>query len=92
MKFVVISRLAPGVDNAKKALEVFGKVGSSAGTETLLAGSDGKTFIIILEADSPDMAVASTYAPFFESTSVMPVVPMDDAWMTAMQSALTNWG
>jgi hypothetical protein len=33
-----------------------------------------------------------TYAPFFESTTVMPVVAMDDAWMTAVQSAQANWG
>jgi hypothetical protein len=92
MKYVVTSRLAPGIDNAKKAFEVFGKLGSAAGTETLLAGSDGKTFFIILEADTPDMVVAVTYAPFFESTTVMPVVAMDDAWMTAVQSAQANWG
>jgi hypothetical protein len=92
MKFVVISTLSPGVENAKKALEVFVKTGTAPGTEALLAGSDGKTFINIIEADSPDIAISSTYAPFFESTTVIPVVPVDDAWMAAIQSAVAAWG
>ena len=42
MKYVVISRLAPGIDNARKALEVYGKAGLPPGTESswdLLQGS-----------------------------------------------------
>jgi hypothetical protein len=92
MKYVVISKLSPGIDNAKKALEVFGKVGSGADTEMLLAGTDGKTFVVFIDSDTPDMTVSLTYAPLFESVEVIPVVPMDDAWMTAIQSAVSNWG
>jgi hypothetical protein len=92
VKYVVISRLAPGVDNARKALEVFTKAGLAPGTEATWAGTDGKTFINVVEADSPDMTTSATYAPFFEQTTVIPVVPLDDAWMTAIQAAQTNWG
>ena len=92
MKYVVISRLAPGVDNARKALEVFQKAGMPAGTESLWASTDGKTFVNIVETDSPDMAASSTYAPFFEKTKVIQVVPVDDSWMQAIQSAQSNWG
>jgi hypothetical protein len=92
MKYVVTSVLKPGVENAKKALEVFQKTGSAPGTEALFAGYDGKTFIAIVDTDTPDMAVTSTYAPFFESTSVLPVAPMDDAWMEAIQKAVAAWG
>lgn len=42
MKYVVISRLAPGVDSARKAFEVFMKAGLPAGTESVWAGADGK--------------------------------------------------
>jgi len=92
VKYVVISRLNPGTDNAKAALAVFSKTGSPPGTEALLAGVDGKTFITIVEEDTPDMANAATYAPFFESVTVIPVVPVDDAWMAAIQSAVAAWG
>ena len=55
MKYVVISRLAPGVDNAQAALATFMKVGVGDGTEATYAVADGKTFINIIENDSPDM-------------------------------------
>ena len=55
MKFVVISRLAPGVENTRKALEVFLKAGLSPGAEATYAAGDGKTFINIIESDTPDM-------------------------------------
>ena len=86
MKHLVISRLAPGVDNARKALEVFMKAGLPPGTETTWAGADGKTFINLIETDNPDMTAASTFAAFFEKTTVIPVVPLDDAWMKAIQA------
>lgn len=92
MKYVVISRLAPGVDNARKALEVFVKAGLPPGTEATWAGTDGKTFISIVETDAPDMTAAATYAPFFEETNIIPVVAVDDAWMGAIQAAQSNWG
>ena len=92
MKYVVISRLAPGVDNSRKALEVFMKAGLPPGTEATWAATDGKTFINIVETDSPDMTAAATYAPFFEETTVIPVVALDDAWMNAIQAAQANWG
>jgi hypothetical protein len=38
------------------------------------------------------MVAASTYAPFFEETNTIPVVPLDDAWMRAIESAQNNWG
>lgn len=53
---------------------------------------DGKTFINIVESDLPDIQAASTYAPFFEETTVIPVVALDDAWMQAIQAAQSNWG
>jgi hypothetical protein len=91
MKYVVLSRLAPGVENARKALEAYGKTGLPPGTEAVLAGTDGKTFINIIEADAPDMTTAATYAPFFEKTKVIPVVPLDDAWLKAIEAAQANW-
>ena len=91
MKYVTILRLAPGIENARKALEVYGKVGVQAGTEATWAAIDGKTFITIVESDAPDMKVAATYAPFFEETTVIPVVPFDEAWMTAIEAAQANW-
>jgi hypothetical protein len=92
MKYVVINRLAPGIDNARKALEVFTKVGLPDGTEGTWAATDGKTFINIVETDTPDTATTATYAPFFEETTIIPVVAMDDAWMQALLAAQSNWG
>jgi len=92
MKYVVISRLAPGVANAQKALEVFSKAGLPPGTETVWAGTDGKTFVNVVDSDTPDTQAASTYAPFFEETTVLPVVPLDDAWMEAIRAAQSTWG
>jgi hypothetical protein len=92
MKYVVIGRLAPGVDNTRKALEVFMKAGLAPGTEATWAATDGKTFINVIDTDAPDMTTAATYAPFFEETTVIPVVPVDDAWMAAIQAAQSNWG
>jgi hypothetical protein len=91
VKYVVISALAPGVENAQKALAVFGKVGLADGTEATWAGTDGKTFINVVETDSPNMTVAASYAPFFEKTTVIPVVAVDGAWLEAIQAAQSNW-
>ena len=92
MKYIVTARLAPGVDNVKRAFETFGRVGTANETVAIYAGTDGKTFITITETDDPDMVNAATYAPFFESTIVMPVVDVDDDWMNAMATALENMG
>ncbi|HLN07142.1 MAG TPA: hypothetical protein VK217_12740 [Acidimicrobiales bacterium] len=91
MKYVVISKLSPGVDNARKALEVFLKAGMPEGTETLLAGTDGKTFITIVDEDTPDMKTSAAYGPFFESVEVMPVVPADATWLEAVHAAQSLW-
>ena len=91
MKYMVISRLAPGIENARKALEVFMKAGLPPGTEATWAGADGKTFINIVETNDPDMMAASTFAPFFEKSTVIPIVPLDDKWMEAIQAAQANW-
>lgn len=88
MKYVSIVRLAPGVDNVRQAFETFGKHGNVEGTQQLYAGTDGKTFVSISESDSPDMAGIATYAPFFESTTIIPVVDVDDAWTNAMVTAI----
>jgi hypothetical protein len=90
MKYVVISKLAPGTDNAKKAFAVFGKVGTGEAS-SVMAATDAKTFINIVESDSPDMTVSVTYAPFFESTTVIPVVDIDADWIKAVQTAMGNW-
>ena len=90
MKFVVISKLAPGVDNTRQALEVFKKVGLPNGTEAIWAAADGKTFINIVETDSPDMTSAATYAPFFSENTAIPVVAVDASWMEAMEAAVAN--
>lgn len=90
MKYVSIVRLAPGVDNVTRAFEVFSKNGAVEGTQSLMAGTDGKTFVTIMEADEPDLAGVSTYAPFFESTTTIPVVDVDDAWFEAMTKAIAN--
>ena len=92
VKYVLISRLAPGIDNARKALEVYGKAGMPSGTESPWAGTDGKTFVSIIEQDVPDTVLSATYAPFFEEATVIPVVPLDDAWLKAIQAAQANWG
>ena len=91
MKFVVISRLAPGVENSRKALEVFLKAGLPEGTEATYAASDGKTFINIIETDTPDMVISATYAPFFEKQEVLSVVAADETWLQAIQTAQANW-
>ena len=90
MKYVSIVRLAPGVDNVKKAFEIFGKHGTTEGTEVLYAGIDGKTFVTISTGYDPDLAGTATYAPFFESSMVIPVVDVDDDWTTAMITAIAN--
>jgi hypothetical protein len=92
VKYVAIFKLAPGIDTARKALEVFGKVGVQDGTEATWAGVDGKTFITVIETDTPNMTVAATYAPFFEENTVIPVVPLDAEWLEAMKAAELNWG
>ena len=92
MKHVIISKLAPGVENSRKALEVFQKAGLPAGTESTWAAADGKTFISIVEADTVDILSSATYAPFFEESTTIPVVPVDDAWMKAILEAQNNWG
>ena len=92
MKYIVTARLAPGVDNVKRAFETFGRVGTDEGLVALYAGTDGKTFITITESDDPDIVNAATYAPFFESTTIMPVVDVDDKWMNAMATAIGNMG
>jgi hypothetical protein len=91
MKYVVISKLSPGVDNTRKALEVFLKAGMPEGTETLLAGIDGKTFVSIIEEDTPDVKTAATYGPFFESVDVIPVVAADATWLEAVNAAQAVW-
>jgi len=92
MKYVVISRLAPGAENSRTALEAYLKVGLGEGTESTWAGTDGKTFINVVETDAPDMTTAATYAPFFEEVKVIPVVAVDGPWLEAMQAAQSNWG
>ena len=92
MKYVVISRLAPGVENARKALQVFMKAGVPEGTGALYAATDGKTFISIVDGTEPvDMGPAATYAPFWEDTKVIPVVAADATWLEAIQAAQGNW-
>ena len=91
MKYVVISRLAPGVDSARKAFEVFQKAGLPPGTESVWAGVNGESFVNIVESEAPDMVAASTYAPFFEESTVIPVVALDDAWIEAIRTAQANW-
>lgn len=59
-------------------------------TQALYAGTDGKTFYTLTETDNPDLVSAATYAPFFESVEIMPVVDVDEAWMTAMAQAIEN--
>ena len=88
MKVVTIMRLAPGVENVKNAFEMFGKVGTSEGTQVLYAGTDGKTFVTVIDAEEPDITTSATYAPFFEQVTVIPVVDVDEAWMTSMAAAI----
>jgi hypothetical protein len=91
MKYVVIARAAPGVENQRKALEVFLKAGPAPGSQGLLAGADGKTYIDFVESDEPDMVTALTYAPFFDEFEVIPVVSVDQTWLQAVQAAQANW-
>jgi hypothetical protein len=92
MKYITISRLAPGVDNARAALEVYGKAGLPPGTVSSWAAVNGTTFIALVESDAPDMVTSTTYAPFMAETHVIPVVDMDGAWLEALQQAQANWG
>lgn len=91
VKYVGILRLAPGVENTRKALEIFMKAGSAQGTQALYASADGKTFVVIIESDTIDMVSSYTYAPFWEDNTVIPVVDVDDAWLQAIQAAQANW-
>ncbi len=92
MKYLVISTLAPGVDNARNSLEVFKKVGLPPGTESAWASADGKTFITVTEAEgAPDMTGTSTFAPYLAESHVIPIVAIDDAWMKAIEAAAANW-
>jgi hypothetical protein len=91
MQYVLIARLAPGVENQRKALQVFVKAGPAQGTTGLYAGTDGKTYITMLESDEPDLVAGLTYAPFFEKFEVVPVVPVDETWLRAAQAAEANW-
>ena len=92
MKYVTMVRLAPGVESVRQAFEIFGKIGQAEGTQHLYAGADGKTFIVISESDELDMVNTASLAPFFESTTIMPGVDRDDAWVTAMTQAIANQG
>jgi hypothetical protein len=91
MKYVAISKLAPGIENTRKALEVFLKAGPPEGTQTLYASIDGKTVVNIIDAETVDLASAMTFAPFFEESIVIPVVEVDDGWLEAVQTAQANW-
>lgn len=91
MKYVVISKLAPGVENSRAALATFLKAGLADGTEATWAGTDAKTFINIIDTDAPNMTNSASYAPYFESVSVIPVVAVDADWLTAIQAAQDNW-
>ena len=79
------------MENSRKALEVFLKAGLPQGTEATYAASDGKTFINIVESDTPDMVASSTYAPFWDKSEVFPVVAVDETWLQAIQAAQANW-
>ena len=92
MKYITISRLAPGVDNVKQAFDVFGRIGTPAETQALYASPDGKTFVLIVDADDYDIVRSATYAPFFEEVTVIPVVDVDDAWTKSIVAAIGNMG
>jgi hypothetical protein len=92
MKYLTISTLAPGVDVARGALEVFKKIGLPPGTESAWASANGKTFITVTESDgAPDMASTSTFAPYLAESHVIPIVAIDDDWMKAIEAAQANW-
>ena len=88
MKYVVISRLAPGVENAQAALATFMKVGVGPGTEATYAATDGKTFINIIDQDTAGLA---NQPPIQGLTVIYPVVAVDAAWLDAIQAARANW-
>ena len=90
MKYISISRLAPGVDNVKQAFDVFGRIGTPEGLQSMYASPDGKTFVLIVEADGYDVVRSATYAPFFEDVTVIPVVDVDEAWTNSIIEALGN--
>ena len=79
------------MENSRKALEVFLKAGLSPGRRRPTPPADGKTFINIIESDTPDMVASSTYAPFLDKREVFPVVPVDKTWLQAIQAAQANW-
>jgi hypothetical protein len=87
VKFIAIGRLAPGVENGLKSLQVFLKAGLPEGTQATYAAADGKTFIYIFESDAPDMVASYTYSPFYEEFQIFPVVDVDEKWLQAAQAA-----
>jgi hypothetical protein len=92
MKYVIISRSAPGIDATRHGLEVFAKAGLPSQAVESWAGVDGKTFVTVVEAgDEYDLVASLTYAPFFQSVEVIPVVPLDDAYVGALRTAMGNW-
>jgi hypothetical protein len=94
MKYMVVATLAPGVDNARQAFEVFLKTGPWEGTEKLWADSAGRTFFNLTETDGPPPLVGGlTYSPFFADWNVYPVVEVDEDWLTNVYGpARSNWG
>ena len=93
MRYVVISRLAPG-DGQRCARHSRCSRRPAWPREPLStwAGTDGKTFINVVESDAPDTKTAATYAPFFDQVTVIPVVDLDGAWLEAIQAAQSTWG
>lgn len=92
VKYISISHLAPGVENVKRAFEVFGQVGTPDATQALYASPDGKTFVLIVEADDYDLVRSATYAPFFDEVTVIPVVDVDETWTNSILQAIENMG
>jgi hypothetical protein len=61
MKYMLVATLAPGVENARQAFDVFLKVGRGEGTLNLWAAVSGRTFFNLTEVqgDAPPDPVAA---------------------------------
>jgi hypothetical protein len=90
VKYIIISHLVPGTEAGLEGFKVFSKVGNPPGADATWAGVDGKTFVVV--TDEPDLERALAYSPFFQDVTVIPVVPLDDAYVQALQTAHGHWG
>jgi hypothetical protein len=93
MKYVIFGTTKPDTASNREILDVFLSVGQIEGTSALLAGLDGRTFVVTIDTDDPSTLHkgALTYHPYFDEYRVIPVRDVDEAAIADIQEAQTNW-